>query len=117
MEQTDRRGGPDLDGQLEVAERRPGTMTVVRAAGDLDVMSVPGLRAHLDIAFAGRRPVVLDLERVTFIDASGVRVLVEAQGRAARWGTTLLLRRPSRVVCRVLAVTGLLHAIDVEQTA
>ena len=96
---------------IAVPERRP---TVVHAAGEIDRMSAPRLGACLDVALESLGPVVLDLERVSFLDAAGIRVLVATLRRSAALGTSFTLRRPSRAVNRVLEVVGVLELIDVE---
>jgi anti-anti-sigma factor len=70
------------------------------------------LRGELDLAAAPRAAAALaapdirtvDLSAVTFIDAAGLRVLLDAHRDAAR-SHGLRLRAPSRSVLRVLDLT------------
>lgn len=74
-------------------------------AGEIDAHSCD----ELDAALAGAPDgdVAVDLSEVTFIDSSGLRVLVQHhQGRAGA-GHTLQIVRPSRAVRRLLEIAGL----------
>jgi stage II sporulation protein AA (anti-sigma F factor antagonist) len=59
--------------------------------------------------------VVLELDRVTFLDSSGVQGLLGAQQDARARGGDVILRRPSHVVSRVLDITGLRQAFVIEE--
>ncbi|MFL6155765.1 MAG: STAS domain-containing protein [Marmoricola sp.] len=98
------------------SESHPGTV-VLTAVGELDVHTEPLLRA----AVLGLPPgtptiVIADLTGLTFMDSSGLGVLVAThkQARAADGGL--------RVVCspgpvlRMLEITGLRSALDVYPT-
>lgn len=50
---------------------------------------------------------MLGLTALTFIDSSGLRVLLEAHQRAEQHGGSLHLAAPHQRVIRVLQVTGL----------
>jgi anti-sigma B factor antagonist len=87
--------------------------TLVSVRGDVDLATSPTLRRILAAVQACRRHeaghgrVVVDLSRVTFFDASGLGVLVEAARSAERDGQTLALRDPSPICRRVLEITRL----------
>lgn len=71
--------------------------------GELDLHTAPLLEAELTRAPSGT--VEVELSEVTFIDSSGLRVLVAE--RQKRGPDGLVLRAPSAVVRRLLEVTGL----------
>lgn len=72
-------------------------------AGELDLATAGIFTSVLDAAL-DRRParIVLDLGRLTFIDAGGVRAIVGARAHATLWGGTLSLTRSRPAVRRVL---------------
>lgn len=49
----------------------------------------------------------LDLDGVTFIDSSGIRVILDVHRQMAADGRRLVLLRPSASVIRLLGITGL----------
>lgn len=59
---------------------------------------------------------VLDLDKVTFIDSTGIGALVELGHDASDGGGGLVLRDPSRRVMRILEISGLADAWELEST-
>jgi anti-sigma B factor antagonist len=97
--------------------------TVVSVRGDVDVATSPTLRRLLAAVQVCRyredsnAPVVIDLSRVTLLDASGLTVLVDAARSARRDGYTLVLRNPSRPSLRVLEITQLTPVFRINASA
>lgn len=82
-----------------------GALIVV---GEVDSYSTPELSARCaDDAWNG----VIDLSGVTFMDSSGIRLLVEAN-RAER--RSLVLRAPSEAVVRLLELSGVAPSFAIE---
>ncbi|NUT37558.1 MAG: STAS domain-containing protein [Hamadaea sp.] len=81
-------------------------MTTVTVRGDVDLTTVAQLSQELHAAAEQKRDVVIDLAGVTFIDSTGVRVLVEAYRTARQHGLSLSVRGARHWVARVLEVTG-----------
>ena len=80
----------------------------VRLAGEIDVTSVDAVRRTVADLETGTRRILLDLNRVTFCDAAGARVLIEVHRQASEAGADLIARYPQRSVHRVLELTGAL---------
>ena len=78
----------------------------VHVAGELDLASAPQLAHTLREAQLDARLVVLDLRDLTFIDSSGVHVIIDAARAARREGRRLMLVRGPSEVDRVLELTG-----------
>jgi stage II sporulation protein AA (anti-sigma F factor antagonist) len=79
----------------------------VRVAGELCLASAPYLELALRRAKARASDLVMvDLDRVTFIDVSGMRVLMAAAKRVREAGGELMLMRVPLVVQRLLELTG-----------
>lgn len=79
----------------------------VHLTGELDLSSAPELERTLQQA-QGRAPVVvLDLRELTFIDSSGLHVIVNANARAERAHGRLILIRGARQLDRLFTMTGL----------
>jgi anti-sigma B factor antagonist len=82
--------------------------TVLRVAGEIDMLTTPTLRAAIDQQLAlGLWSLVLDLRAVTFLGSIGLAALADAHDAADRGGTTLRLVADSAAVTRPIHVTGL----------
>jgi anti-anti-sigma factor len=93
--------------ELKVERSSEGDVHVVRAAGELDASSAERLRDALDEIFTeGHSSVVIDLEHISFIDSSGLSVLIYGYKQAVERDGTLTLRAPSAAVIRLLDLTG-----------
>ena len=90
--------------QLTVQVVHLDAAPVVLVAGELDLSTVVSLRSSL-LPLGGR--VVVNLAGVTFMDCSGVSVLVEAHNRLAAEGGGLRVRSPSGPVIRLLELLGM----------
>jgi anti-sigma B factor antagonist len=80
---------------------------LVTLVGEIDYAAVAGLRERLFALTASGRPVVADLDRVSFIDAAGIGVLAGAARRAAVHGSTLHVVCARRQTRRLFRLTGL----------
>ena len=67
---------------LSLSTRTEGDRTVVEVGGEIDVYTAPRLREQLvDLVADGKYHLVVDMERVDFLDSTGLGVLVGAQER------------------------------------
>lgn len=107
---------PDRDGEsstrvasLQIRTRpRPRGRVRLEVCGECDVATAPLLRGAVAAQTrAGRREVQLDLSAVTFLDASGLRGLVEARNDLVCHHAQLVLLRPAPCVVRLLQMTHL----------
>ena len=100
--------------RLDVDRPEPGVV-LLRPSGDLDAYTAPGLRTELHDATEGSGDadlVVVDLQRVTFIDSAGLGTLVGAHRRMRERGGWLRIVRPPPLVGRVFELTGLDQVLD-----
>ncbi len=103
--------------ELTLHRHDEGGSTVVEAAGELDVYTAPRLRELLlAVQAEGRHRLVVDLEAVTFIDSTGLGVLVGALGRARDAGGDLALACAHERVLRPLRLTGLTEVFAVHSS-
>ena len=85
----------------------------LQLAGEIDAASSVALAARLDPLPLGHR-IVLDLAAVTFIDSSGLRVLIDAHRRAEADGRVVVIAHPSAPVSRLFEISGLTNHLHVE---
>ncbi len=106
-------GHAPIPGGLAVQETAGAGAVTVALVGELDLASVPALEQRL-VAIERERPgrIVIDLAGLSFIDSSGLRVLLLAAGRAREGEHELLLTQPTDPVRRVLEMTGALDLLS-----
>ncbi len=100
---------------FEIEETDEGTTRVVAVRGELDLHTAPRLRARLhDAIGAGHTDLVVDLPDLSFIDSTGISVLVDAMKQAGRHDGRLVLRAPTPWTRRVLEIAGLLELFGLD---
>lgn len=83
------------------------TPCLVIICGEIDIATTGNLRDALTTALTRGPHIEADLSAVTFMDASGIGVLIAAQLDATASGGSLTLRNPSRAVLRLVEILGL----------
>ncbi len=99
---------------MTLSELAPGEF---RISGEVDAHSAEPFGAALAAVDAAAPTVIIDMSAVTFMDSSGLRVLVEAQQRAEAGGPKLVLRAPSRQIVRLLDLAGLTETFEIDTPA
>ncbi|MDP9133435.1 MAG: STAS domain-containing protein [Actinomycetota bacterium] len=80
----------------------------VVVTGELDLSTIDRLEQELArVEGAGPATVALDLSRLTFLDSSGLRVIVSADQRARRENRRFVVVRGPDTVQRVFSITRL----------
>ena len=93
------------------SEARDGAVVVV-ASGEIDLATSPELRSALTDHEAPK--LILDLRKVTFIDSSGLGVIVGQQKRSQEDGHTFSVAvEGASAVQRILDLSGLVKILDV----
>jgi anti-sigma B factor antagonist len=96
---------------VEELTDRAGSGALVRVAGEVDIETSPVLEVHLQaVADEGQTSVTVDLTEVSFLDSTGLSVLIGALKRCQGAGGELRLVAPQPNVMRVLEITGLTGA-------
>jgi stage II sporulation protein AA (anti-sigma F factor antagonist) len=92
---------------LEVLESRHHGCVWLTLRGELDLATAGTVAERLQALCETRESVVLDLDELTFMDASGVRLVVTASHRRASDSWVFEVTRGSQAVRRLFAVVGL----------
>ncbi len=90
---------------------------VVTAGGAIDYTSSGAFRTELALALEGAREVVVDLGAVTFIDSSGLSVLISGYKQARRGAVDYRLRNLTPSLSKLLTITGLSRVFSVEPSS
>jgi anti-sigma B factor antagonist len=79
------------------------------ASGELDMVTAPHLAMELDLNdYDG-----VDLDAVTFMDVSGLRVLLTAARNAEAEGRRFAVARPRPLIRRLLELTAIDQSLDI----
>lgn len=99
----------DFDIRVEME----GTAHVVAVRGEVDLDTARHFARELrGVSTDGRGPVVVDLCAVTFIDSTGVQVLLNLLRRLTRQRRRLTLACETPAVCRIFEITRLDQTFD-----
>ena len=95
-------------------QAHPNRIDIIQSAhgwfvtGEIDVLtSLELTEAFANLPDVTKGPVEVDLAGVTFIDSSGLRVLLELADRVEATDRETVIRNPSPTVTRLLAITQL----------
>lgn len=99
---------------IEVDAQRDGGLMHVMLAGELDLSTADEVEAKLS-RIEEQRPAVLalDLSRLTFLDSSGLRLIVRADQRAREDDRRLVIVQGPETIRRVFSITHLDEQIEV----
>jgi len=93
---------------LSLETRTEGDWTIIAVGGEIDVYTAPKLReALVDLVNAGRYFLVVDVEKVDFLDSTGLGVLVGGLKRVrANEGNLRVVCTQERLL-KIFRITGL----------
>jgi len=87
---------------FEMAERHDGGAIVLALSGELDFGTVRQVQTRLAELRDASEPTVLDLDALTFMDSTGIRLVLTACEDARRRNWSFRITRGSERVQRVL---------------
>jgi len=94
-------GVSELGAQLDIA----ATSTGWKLAGEIDAHTAPELATAMVQLPPG--DVIVDLGDVSFMDSSGLRVLIDVAARAREAGGDLIIAHPTPGISRLVEISGL----------
>jgi anti-sigma B factor antagonist len=96
-----------VDG-IDLKIERNGTSATVQVAGEIDLTSAPQLDDEVTgLIEDSVNNLTITLQGVSFMDSTGLRVLLKASKLIESTGGSLVLGQPSDPVRRLLEVSGL----------
>jgi anti-sigma B factor antagonist len=104
-------GYPGAGDLLSVEVTEGPAETVITLSGELDLSSVGPLQKKVDEVVAGDpETVVFDLSDLSFLDSTGIGLLVRTSGRI----DSIKIRNPSPFVRQIIRMMGLAGALPIE---
>jgi len=88
----------------------------VKICGDIDHHNARQLREKIDAQIFSKKPrrVVLDFSSVSFMDSSGLGLIMGRYTNAAEIGASLIVYRPSPRVKKILELAGIERIIEIK---
>jgi anti-sigma B factor antagonist len=104
---------PTIDVTINLhVELHPGAPSIAEISGEIDIASAPWLRDTLLVAIRRHGPTIcVDLHGVTFLDCSGINVLLATARRASLEGGWMRVTRPSAQAWRAITLLGLQYEL------
>ena len=96
-----------------IEEAHVGRRAVLSVVGEVEITTAAELEAAIESAATRAFDIWLDLSGTTFMDSSGVHVVVEARGRLAAANRRLVVICPDGPVLRVLTLTGVDQLLEI----
>jgi anti-sigma B factor antagonist len=78
----------------------------VQLTGELDLATVGTVHDAIRSLMGSKRSITLDLRGLTFIDSTGLRLILETDALARQDGFNLAVVKGPAVVQRIFAITG-----------
>jgi anti-sigma B factor antagonist len=98
--------------------RRCSGVALVHLSGEIDLSNAVEVEERLaSLRAFGTRPIVVDVSGTTFMDATGVNALLQAQRAARARGQEFCVVHPRGIVARVFEVLGLERVLVAEEGA
>jgi anti-sigma B factor antagonist len=100
-----------MEGPLQIAIAHRNDATVLSVLGEVDLATAPILDAQISAVEAGgATSIIVDLDQVTFMDSSGLQVLLSHIFSQPN-GNRIRLTRGSQQVVRLFTVSGMLDQL------
>jgi anti-sigma B factor antagonist len=102
---------------LDLKVRKQGGHAVLEVAGEIDVYTAPKLREKLiELVNEGSYQLVVDLEKVDFLDSTGLGVLVGGLKRVRNHEGSLKLVCTQDKILKIFRITGLTKVFPIHDS-
>ena len=94
--------------ELSLTSRAEGEFEIIEVGGEIDVYTAPKLREAIVAAVdAGHTNLIIDVQKVEFLDSTGLGVLVGALKRVRADGGSLDIVCTQERILKIFEITGL----------
>ncbi len=100
---------------LDIEARSDSTWSILSLQGEVDISTVDALEEQIDQCLKQGSRLILDLSGVSFIDSTGLRLVINTRERLSEGGELALVAQDGPVT-RLLEITGLDGAFPVFAT-
>ena len=100
---------------LDIQARSDSTWSILSLQGEVDISTVDALEEQIEQCLKHGSRLILDLSGVSFIDSTGLRLVIGTRQRLSEDGELVLVAQDGPVT-RLLEITGLDGAFPVFDT-
>ena len=99
----------------EVTYREQGDALIVHIGGEVDHHGAVSVRTGIDGMLASRQPpmVYLDLSQVSFMDSSGLGLIMGRYALVKRYGGKMAVLDPSPAVQKMMSLAGMERMVPI----
>ncbi len=103
---------------MDTAFYLQGNTLIVCLSGEIDHHVADRIRKDIDdeISLYGTKDLILDFSAVTFMDSSGVGVVLGRYRKLKECGGTVTIRNAGRLVKQILDLSGIFSLMHYEET-
>ena len=99
---------------LKIVVEEKDDVMVLRLDGEVDVYTAPKLKSRLiDLVDQGKFKIIVDLEKVAFMDSSGLGVLVGGLKRVRSHDGAISLICSQENILKIFRITGLVKIFPI----
>jgi anti-sigma B factor antagonist len=104
-----------VDFKLETKEVK--SVPILKLQGEMDVYTAPRVRSRLvDLVDQGKHNIIVDLQKVDFLDSSGLGVLVGGLKRVKPHKGSIVLIINEEKILKIFKITGLTKVFPIFDT-
>lgn len=105
-----------IECESEIKSVMRGRSMIVLIEGDIDHHNARRIRSRIDTKLFVQRPdeMILDLSRVSFMDSSGLGLILGRYTKAVELGITFKVANPTPQIRRILDLAGTERLIKIE---
>lgn len=99
---------------LKIESKEADGMGVISLEGEVDVYTAPKLKSRLiDLVDEGKYNIIIDLQKVDFMDSSGLGVLVGGLKRVKSHEGSIALVCSQENILKIFRITGLVKVFPI----
>ena len=103
---------------LELSTKFEGNSLIVSICGEIDHHSAKDIRARVDAVIMSSQPktIALDLSGISFMDSSGLGLIMGRYALASELGAEIFVLKPTDAVARIILLAGLDKIVPIKRS-
>lgn len=80
----------------------------IKINGEIDIYTAGSFKESVENAIDdGNKQIILDLSELSYIDSTGIGVLIELRKEGAEKNSTIVLKKPRKNIMKLFTLTGI----------